>query len=51
MVFHCDISISVQISMTGLMVTALRLEWSFCSAGQRLVPGSDPVVLQHGLLS
>lgn len=51
MVFHCDISISVQISMTGLMVTALRLEWSCCSAGQRLLPGSDPVVLQHGVLS
>lgn len=50
-VFHCDISISVQISMTGLMVIALRLEWSCCSAGQRLLPGSDPVVLQHGLLS
>lgn len=51
MVSHCDISISVQISMTELMVTALRLEWSCCSAGPRLLPGSDPVVLQHVLLS
>jgi len=46
-----DVSICVQIIMMELMVTALRLEWSCCSAGPRLLPGSDPVVLQLVVLS